>query len=238
MISCRLSKDANTVGLWHFTEGSGTTVKDYSGNGYNGTINSAKWDITTKTPFNNTSLSFQNASSNYNQYVVVSNPSLLNLTNNFTLEVVFMFTSWNNGWDGIVTKTYTNGSWNNPYAQYKLGRYSNTYNLGFHIATSTSSYTNLVSQSAISLNKWYYVACTYVGSTQTIYINGNPDATASVTASIPSVTSNLYIGCEEPFLNGAEAFNGKIALVRISNIARSAAEIKHNWLRMAQVLVS
>jgi len=29
--------DANTVALWHFDEGSGTTINDYSGNNYSGT---------------------------------------------------------------------------------------------------------------------------------------------------------------------------------------------------------
>ncbi|MBL7095704.1 DUF11 domain-containing protein [candidate division KSB1 bacterium] len=35
--------DANTVGLWHFNEGSGTIANDASGNGNHGQVNGANW---------------------------------------------------------------------------------------------------------------------------------------------------------------------------------------------------
>jgi hypothetical protein len=38
-----LQADANTVALWHFDEGAGTTTADASGNGNDGTINGATW---------------------------------------------------------------------------------------------------------------------------------------------------------------------------------------------------
>ena len=38
---CVLAADTNTVGLWHFSEGAGTTVADSSGNGHTGTLQGA-----------------------------------------------------------------------------------------------------------------------------------------------------------------------------------------------------
>ncbi len=35
--------DAGTVAVWNFNEGSGSTVYDSSGNGYDGTIDGATW---------------------------------------------------------------------------------------------------------------------------------------------------------------------------------------------------
>ncbi|MBA4017129.1 MAG: hypothetical protein C0483_08155 [Pirellula sp.] len=39
----RLDADPNTLALYHFDEGSGSTIKDSSGNGYDATIPDAKW---------------------------------------------------------------------------------------------------------------------------------------------------------------------------------------------------
>ncbi|HOW51315.1 MAG TPA: DUF1566 domain-containing protein [bacterium] len=41
----RFDSDANTIGLWHFEEGSGTTANDASGNGLNGSlVNGVSWE--------------------------------------------------------------------------------------------------------------------------------------------------------------------------------------------------
>jgi hypothetical protein len=39
----QMESDQDTLLLWNFTEGSGTSVEDESGNGYTGTVSNAQW---------------------------------------------------------------------------------------------------------------------------------------------------------------------------------------------------
>ena len=39
----QMESDQDTLLLWNFTEGSGTSVEDGSGNGYTGTVSNAQW---------------------------------------------------------------------------------------------------------------------------------------------------------------------------------------------------
>src|SRR4029077_9802202 len=72
-----LAQTSGPVAAYAFTEGSGTTTKDASGNGLTGTLQAATW--TTSGKFGN-ALSFNGASG----YVNIGNPTALQLTSSAT----------------------------------------------------------------------------------------------------------------------------------------------------------
>ena len=80
-----LQTDINTVGLWHFNEGSSTTAYDSSGNSNNGTLtNGPVWNgpLDTQVGLGKSSLKFDDA----NGYVTTADAASLDLATNGTIE--------------------------------------------------------------------------------------------------------------------------------------------------------
>jgi len=90
---------------------------------------------------------------------------------------------------------------------------------------SSVGIVSLVSANAISPTSWVHFAAVRAGSTATLYINGEADAT-DVTASgdITSAASDatLIVGCRHDLAN---SWDGSLALLRISATAPTAAQI-------------
>lgn len=241
MISCRLAKDANTVGLWHFTEGSGTTVKDYSGNGYNGAINGGAIYV------NNTPLGSGLTFDGVDDRVVVGNISAFNFAynSNFTIEAIVYLNPSNNN-RNIVSKETADGliyytGWSLSVRRDDHPTDPRKILFSYINSTNTNNYYQILSNTALLNNTWYYIAAVFVNGNSSIYINGNKDTVTTLKntlTSTPTNNYNLVLGGRHESTANLEYYNGKIACIRISNIARSAAEIKHNWLRMPQVLVA
>ncbi len=122
------------------------------------------------------------------------------------------------------------GGWNDPgYAIYYSLDGNNVPKIRFK-----NDGTGIYSNSAVPLNKWTYVAATIAqDNTVNIYINGRLD----VTGALPFASANtdsLYIG---NILNGTSAnnFNGFIDAVRISNYAKTQAEIQKNMFNIIDI---
>ena len=79
--SQEFTPDANTVGLWHFNEGTGLITSDASGNGNNGQLSGTSW--TTQGKFGN-ALSFDG-----NSDKVQRNSPFSGIQNIFTIELYF-----------------------------------------------------------------------------------------------------------------------------------------------------
>ncbi len=73
----------------------------------------------------------------------------------------------------------------------------------------------------VPLNEWVFTAMTFDGSTQTMYTNGQPDASRSTTLNTILDATGLAIGVRPP----STRWHGLIDDVRIYNRALSAAEI-------------
>ncbi len=83
--------------------------------------------------------------------------------------------------------------------------------------------------SSFSSSSWHHIAATYDGVNMKIFINGNQDASAPVSAtgvdnSLPLIIGSGY-GLNQSG-GGSTYFNGQIDEVRISNIARSSFTTK------------
>jgi hypothetical protein len=136
------------VAAYGFDEGSGTTVKDSSGNNLTGTIVGATW--TTGGMYGN-ALSFNGTSS----YVDLGNPPGLQLTGSITIEA-WVKAAANPSNDGeIVAKASTAG--------WLLKTTPDTGPETFGIRLSANSSTNIqrYSTTVRSLNTWYHVAGVY-----------------------------------------------------------------------------
>jgi subtilisin-like proprotein convertase family protein len=92
-----------------------------------------------------------------------------------------------------------------------------------HANVRTNTSTQITSRDSIPAGRWTHIAGVYdaAGTKFMIYLNGRLDTTVTASASPSASTDSLYVGTG---FNGP--FNGYIDEVRISNYARSAAEIK------------
>lgn len=127
--------------------------------------------------------------------------------------------SWNESFDCIMSME-TGTEWKNNRAT--LCRDSNGTHLTWNIANGSSS-SRISSNTSLSLNTWYHIACTYNGAKLRIYVNGVEDSSAD-TSLIPNYDSaNLYIGASS--IN-TQHLNGCLNDVRIYDHCLSAKEVK------------
>ncbi len=199
--------------------GAGTTWYDVSGNSFNATlINSPTYSSD-----NGGVLNWASASS---QYATVSMNSTLRVAN--ISEEVWVYLSGTA--DQIFIGSQYGTSSNNSFALWiQSGTFSFGVNTGGTFYTSTSS--------AASTSTWYHLVHTYNATTQYLYINGVLTTTFNSAASgnISYDTSNTLLAIGADFNGtgynvGPSVYtNGKMPVVRIYNIALSAAQVLQNY---------
>jgi chitodextrinase len=206
---------AGLVAAYSFSEGSGTTVADASGNGNTGTIVNATWTSSGK--YGN-ALAFNGSTS----YVDVGNSASLQLTGSMTLEA-WINAAANPPDDGqIIAKSDDSAGW-----QFKTSPDTGPQTFGAKVSGTSSTGTQRYSSLTRSLNTWYHVASVYnpAAGTLDIYVNGvlnNGTLIGSIPASQVSQGVNVNIGRR----TGGFYFNGIIDEVRVYNRALSVAEIQ------------
>jgi len=205
--------DEHTVALWHFQEGSGSTVFDTSGNNHNGTFHSADWVA----GFLGTAGKFNGS----NAHVDAGNSNDFNLaTGPMTLE------AW------ICLPNGTGGTY--PYVISKWGPGDGSYNLlimgGGNPQFNIRSGGQATAGTRLENGKWYHLAATYNGvDTMRIFINGGQAASNTNARDGLPTTRRLFIGWADGESGGQ--FTGYIQHVRISNTDRS----DFSYARVAEV---
>ncbi len=197
------AQSSGPVGAYGFSEGSGTTTADVSGNGNNGTLtNGPAW--TTSGRFGN-GLVFDGS----NDYVSLSNSQTLTLTDAFSFEAWVYPTA--STWHGVV-------GYNSAHV-YELGISSD----GIAAITANLGGTDrqAIAPSAIELNTWTHLAATYDGSVLKLYVNGTVVASNTTTGSLPSQSGPVWIGKAPSY----GVFQGRVDEVRIYDRALSANEV-------------
>lgn len=202
--------DANTVGLWHFNEGSGDIAYDTSGNSLNGTLeNGVSWDPDGM--FGNCLLF--NAD---NERVKVADISILDIPTDLTIEAWINLDSTNNI-SAIINKWNTNHE-----GQYYLG-ITATHELHCLFSNYITTF-QVVYDSVLEFNKWMLVSAVFSNGNAGLFINN--EQVAASEAPFDSLTTldypndDLYIGDIWTDQWFPYSFEGKIDEVRISNIAR------------------
>jgi len=199
--------DFNTVALYHFEEGTGTTAFDSSANNNEGDINGA--EFSSDTNFSEYDLNFDSIT----DVVVVPDDNSLDIVDEVTIEAWVKPNGSQPNGTGIVCKGYGGGS-----EVYCIDIYSSKFR--FFVRTPTAYVVS--STSSVIVGEWQHVAGTYDGTNIRIYVNKELENTAGAPASLVTNSHPLSIG------NRAQSdgtydlgFNGLIDEVRVSNIART-----------------
>jgi hypothetical protein len=196
------------VAAYGFSEGTGTTVADASGNGNTGTISGAAWMTTGRY---GSALSFNGTSNRVN----INDSASLDLTTGMTLEA-WVYPTATSGWRTVIIKEAANGL---AYALYSSG---DTSRPGVYISVGGMD-RFAIGTTSLSLSTWAHLAATYDGSTLRLFVNGTQVATQSVTGTIAASASPLRIGGNAVW---GEYFAGQIDEVRTYNRALTQAQIQ------------
>ena len=152
------------------------------------------------------------------KYLTVTRPAAV--TKEISYSCWVNITSWNSATYDCILSMATGTSWYNSRAT--LCRNGGSTNLTWNIADGSSS-SRVNSNTSLSLNTWYHIACTYDGAKLRIYINGVEDNSASTSLTPNYSSANLYIGSWS-----GDNYNLKGCLndVRVYDHCLSAKEVK------------
>jgi len=209
-----VSNQATMLVGYAFSEGSGTTTKDSSGNGVTGTLSGATW--TTAGKYGN-ALSFNGTSA----YVNLGNPNVLKGTGSMSW-AAWVYATGNPPDDGnIISKSSGNNGW----------EFKTSPDTGAHtFAISVTGSTGVAQRNSVTvraLNTWYHVAAVYNTTTRTldIYVNGVLD-NGVLTGTIPTARTvpnqNVNIGRRTNGFN----FKGILDEVRVYDRALTQSVIQ------------
>ena len=199
--------------------GAGTVWYDVSGNSFNATLINSP----TYTSDNGGVLNWASANS---QYATVPMSSTLRVANITQEAWVYLSTTAGQVFIGSQYGT----SYNNSFGLWvESGAFAFGVNTGGNLYYSTTS--------TVSTGVWYHLTHTYNATTQLFYINGVLAATYNSAASgnISYDTSNTLLAIGADFNGtgynvGPSVYtNGKMPVVRIYNIALSAAQVLQNY---------
>ncbi len=79
---------------------------------------------------------------------------------------------------------------------------------------------------ALAVDVWRFLALTVIGSTATLWLDG--ESYASVAAALPALSGPSLLGMDDASGAGAQGFNGEVDELQIAKVARSQA-----WLKFA-----
>lgn len=191
-------------------------ANDASGNGNNGIV----YNAASATGKISQGYRFDGSYDN----ITIPDSSTLDVTSGLTIQS-WIYPTAITDWDYVVSKAVS--TYGSPYIIYAIGFYSSTSRLRFVISINNVQYQ--VFSQVIQPNQWYHVAGTYSDTTNnlTIYINGIPGNSTTVSGSIDTNNKNLIIGSYE--YDGTECFNGIIDDLKIYNYDRTDAEILYDY---------
>jgi hypothetical protein len=214
VVTCR----SGLVAYYPFDEGRGTTIRDVTGHGNDGTT-----DATYVAGVSGAALQFDGTTG----AVVVGNAAFTWGAANadYTVDYWVSLAATNANWMPTFHKSDVAGGncctdWERSPAQFfRPG--SNT--LVTVVGTSSDGNYNPTNFPSFTLNTWTHVAVVHSGMTMLIYVDG---VQAGATADLPSATvggqGKLYLG-NDTFYAG---LSGSMDEVRIYDVALSAAQVQ------------
>ncbi|MCR4318264.1 MAG: fibronectin type III domain-containing protein [Planctomycetes bacterium] len=209
--------DANTIGLWHFDEGSGSTTADASSNGFNGTLSGgASW---TSAGYSGNAISFQAN----RQYVQLPDSPIWDSLTQFTIEARIYPINIDTTSTMGITILGRHNSFGSDNWEMGLLQQTNVNGPSGAVYVSLTGQGQqgvpMYSTTTLAINNWYHVALTWDGSTVKLFIDGNLEASASTPFStLDDLSHGPRIGWYNS--NFDNSFKGIIDEVRISNIVR------------------
>jgi hypothetical protein len=195
------------------SEGSGaTTTADGSGNGNTGTLTNGPLWVTGK--YGN-GLSFDGV----NDFVQMADSATLDLAGIGTIEAWVKLDTLNR-WHGVIAKGNQNNDARHNYAL----EVTTANRVRCILSTGTGNNSIFLdSQSTVSANQFFHLACTWDGTTVRLYIDGVLNASRAQTLTPVPNTSPLFVGV---FGGNSDRLDGVIDEVRIYDRALTATEIQ------------
>jgi hypothetical protein len=207
-----IERDPSLVLCLPFDEGSGTTAKDFSGYGNNGTLNGPTW-VDGKY---GKALSFDGVDDK-----VVGTVS--NLINDATAHTVSAWV-YLRGLPKTGVVIANNGAWKGFSLEFRT-----TWKVVWLHGNGTNAWLELPSNTTFSANRWYHLAGVLKADrTVELYVNGVLDASSTIPTYATYPGATWYIGRNMEADN--LPINGVIDEVRVYNRALSAEEIKQQYL--------
>lgn len=204
--------DEQTVAVWLFEEGAGKTVTDASGNGHDGDFaGSLDW-VDAKF---GTGLEFPGDNSGY---IVVESTKELELET-LTIEAWVKVEEATGKWQGILCKQQA-GCTNRNYG---IWVHVDHRVLHAQIGANGACGFSIDATTDITDDKWHHLAFTYDGKTGRTYVDGELEAEAPNDITFQSADP-ITIGV--PNVDNTNGLKGIIDEIRISNVARTEAEIQ------------
>jgi len=210
--------DANTVGLWHLDEvtGSGAYIKDSSGLNNNGTPTGTTLSAGV---FGN-GRTFGSTS----DIVSIADNDSLSFTTTMTAEGWFKTSDASATTQFIVNKQLGGTYWPEYILYVSAGSVMGYINS----ANSSTNAKTVTSPSALYADgNWHHAAMTYDGSSLKLYVDGVHVATTVASITLWNSTSAVGIG-RDPGTNTSR-FIGSLDEVRLSNVTRTADQIRQTY---------
>jgi len=207
-----LSSDLGLVGYWPMNEGTSTRAKDFSGSGNNGVLTSFPTNPTWVDGRRGKALNFDGS----DDFINLQDSTSLDLTTRATISVWVKLDKNNNTNGQAIIGRNTNG--------YILAIYSPTYGVTANrnkITWSKNGVDEIVSNSTVTLGRWFHIVATHDNGTRKIYVNGLEDGTGSAKANFNALSDAMFIGKQSA---AGWNFQGTIDDLRLYNRALSASE--------------
>lgn len=195
------TSDANTLGLWRFSEGAGAIISDASGNGNNGAASNVGWG--------QGKFGWAGVFNGVNSIVNLGTSNAFNLQQ-FSAEVWIKFTTLHD-FKSIFNKHINDGS--------------EIFDLrieGNKIASALNhGQCHKQGNTQLTVGRWYHLAWEYDGSTTRVYVNGNLDGSVYCGLTLHSGT-NTPLSLGGDFVSSTKNVDGLIQFARISNLPRNS----------------
>ncbi len=219
-------KMAGLVAGYHFDEGRGTTVADFSGHDNTGTLRGGVTWVQGKEASKGTRQFAGAVVFDGTDYFGIGNPSdnHLDLGATATMETWVRFDALpNNSIATFLSKDegpYDRNKWIFAYAQ---GYGNVAHATVFHINSPETGPIWLQSKPWTPvIGRWYHLALVKNGNQYTFFRDGMPDGTAATTAAVPEVNFDLLMGQSE----GGFRLQGAMYDVRLWNTALTSDQVQ------------
>jgi len=223
--------DANVKAYWNLQEAAAGTTWD-NGEG------TAGWDATPNSG-NEPQVSATAVNGNFarsrigdnNDYASFSDPGFP--TGAFTIEAIVYGDDSTTDTEAIFAQYATTGGTANRSFYLQRGGGSAGTNRVFDFGVTTDGTAWKTAQTAQLNNvQWYYVVCVFEPSTAIrIYIDGalSVSNTTSIPATVSDATVPIFFMRYNATWGGANAFDGLVQAVRVSDVARDSTFISNVW---------
>lgn len=207
------------ISYWRLDESAGSTAADAAGSNGGTYLGGVSLGVPgALTGDSDTAVTLDGSSG----YVAVSDAASLDLTGDFSVEAWVRPTVVDGVAGCIVQKGKSHGY---PGWQYRLSITSgNQWQGTVFVGNSAIDVTDPGSPSTTS---WTYLVMTRSGSTLTLYVNGVPVSTASVSGTLNTGTGILAIGRSGSA--SVDYFNGSVDEVAIYGAALSASQVADHY---------